>query len=358
MSCLAFTNLDFEYELAAGENYRPAVALQRVSARWRHLLRLLPRFESARCLDPDELEGEFGRVESLAVWGWTRRTLKLAERLGMVVPVTAELVTRVNDKRFSHALEQRFGIALPGSTLIASLDELEHTVKNCDFDWVLKHPFGVSGRERVLGKRGQLSTAARKWASGQLQSGWSLVFEPWVKKDAEFSLHFDAADESTVFLGVCQLVTDASGAFRGNRLVPGQQAGKAMLETANRVVQAVMDEGYRGPVSIDAFRGRLGQQPIRRPLTEINARYSFGRLALELRRLLPEQTSFLWWHPKGGLPAGASRALPANPAPGLYRLPEQIDPGAASATAVVVAGSPERLAELEARLTDVAPLSS
>ncbi|MCW5872303.1 MAG: hypothetical protein KIS61_33945, partial [Candidatus Eremiobacteraeota bacterium] len=170
----ALANLDFEYELA-GRTLPSSVA-----RRWRHVLRLLPEARSANCLDPGDLGGPI--YERLVAWGVTPRVLQLAP--GQEFP-SPQVVSEVNDKRFSHQLEKHFGVELPWARLLHSLEELEAAVRDCPYDWVLKHPLGVSARERVVGKRGRLSDSGRGWARKQL-ARWSLLFEPWVEPRRDF----------------------------------------------------------------------------------------------------------------------------------------------------------------------------
>lgn len=326
----AVANLDFEYELA-GRTLTPTVA-----RRWRHVLRLLPQARQANCLDPVDfaspVEGE------LIPWGVTPRVLQLAPQQNFPAPA---VVREVNDKRFSHQLEKRFGVELPYARLVGSLEELEDTIRDCPYDWVLKHPMGVSARERAVGKRGRLSDSGRGWARKQF-ANWTLLFEPWVDPRRDFSLHFEIGrDGSIEFVGHCQLVGDPGGVYRGNQVMPGQEVAGRALACGREVAGELARLGYWGPVGIDAFEGVLGDQPVLRPLVEINARYSFGRMTLALHDWLPRGWCLLWSHPKQSPPA--LPPLPAAPRPGAYGLPREADPDGNSATILFVAPTAEEL---------------
>lgn len=321
---VTLANLDFEYELA-GRTLSPVLA-----RRWRHVLRALPEARDARCLDPGEPEPCSGR---LLPWGVTPRVVALAPHQEFPDP---GVVREVNDKRFSHRLEQRLGVALPYARVVATLEELEAAVRQCPHDWVLKHPFGVSGRERAVGKRGQLSESGRGWATKQLQA-WSLLFEPWVEPRQDFSLHFDIDRGGEVrYVGHCQLVADPGGVYRGNLVEPGARPPDTALECALEVAAEVGRQGYWGPVGIDAFSGTLGGQPVLRPLVEVNARYSFGRLTLALRDWLPEGWGVLWAHPRD--PATGHPPWNGAAVAGTYGLPPALDPDGSSGTALTVTG--------------------
>jgi hypothetical protein len=329
----ALSNLDFEYELA-GLTF-PAHRAQR----WRHILRLLPEARGASCLDPAHATGRIdGR---LVAWGVTPRVVQLAPLQEFPSP---EVVTSVNDKRFSHALEKRLSVALPYARLVVSLAELEQAVRECPHDWVLKHPFGVSARERAVGKRGQISESARGWARKQL-ARWSLLFEPWVHPRCDFSLHFHIARDGTInFGGHCQLVPDPGGVYRGNQVLPQEPVPPGALACGQRVARELARCGYWGPVGIDGFQGLLGDEPVFRPLVEINARYSFGRLTLALRDRLPDGWCLLWSHPKHL--EVAYPPLPVNPGPGAYGLPLEADPQSTSGTVLYVAPTPDEVSQM------------
>lgn len=334
----ALANLDFEYELASPVGYRRPPVLESLMRRWRWVLRLLPEAREAECLE------DFRSTDSLISWGVSP---------GMATTdafPSLEVVTKANDKRYSHQLEQQLGIALPHSQVVDSLDSLSGCVKSCPFDWVLKHPLGFSARERVVGKVGVLSDSGLGWARRKLAQGWTLLFEPWVDDRQDFSMHFDLHKDGTWrYRGACQLVGDAGGVYRGNRVLPDWAPHSEELACATRVIEQLANLGYWGPVGIDAFTGTLGGESIRRPLVEINARYSFGRLTLALGEWIPPGWSYLWWHPSFSdahrVPTGLT-PLAGQIHAGLYALPHCADPEQASGTVVAMAATSHELAKL------------
>lgn len=326
MRCLA--NLDFEYDLAG----RPLPA--GLFQKWKYILRLLPEAREAHCLDLDQAEPGPG---ALLAWGAGPRVRRLAPEQSWP---DLQAVRQVNDKRFSHSLEKELGIALPGSCLIHSLDELQKAVDDCGQDWVLKHPLGVSARERVVGKRGHISDSARGWARKQLPA-WSLIFEPWLEPRQDFSMHFQArSDGGLDFLGHCRLVGDPGGVYRGNLVVPAQALPAGALESGWRIARKVAAAGYYGPIGIDSFESNQ----VLRPLVEINARHSFGRMTLALHAWAPVDWCLLWWHPRQ--PLRADRPLTPGAPAGVYNLPLEADPQSNSGTVIVLAPTLEEVEKL------------
>jgi len=302
------------------------------SRRWIHILRLLPG-----CRDAEVLERQ-QTASGLRVWGVTPHTYKRAQQLGLEEQFPRPGVVReVNSKVYSHQLEGRWG--LPESCLITSPDQLAPLQS----DWILKHPFGVSGRERVLGKGGEITDSARGWASKRLHEGWTLILEPWVETEEEFSHHYEVLKSGEVrFVGWCTLLSDAGGHFRGNASRPKESMDSDALAVGQEVCRNLWESGYWGPVGIDGFTGHIHHKPIRRPLSEINARYSFGRLFLELTRLLPPSFSAIWHHPGAKTPSPALKKWPGPKwETGCFRLPEYADSGARSGTYVQISSLDE-----------------
>jgi len=323
-----WSNLDFEYELAGGPAFRPSPQLKKLCGRWEAILRLLPGCEEAT------IGPEAGA--EIVPWGVSP---SIVQATGEQRFPEIETVRELNDKRFSHRLEEELGCALPGAHIVGSLSELERATRRSEGDWVLKHPLGVGGRERVTGKGGQANPQARSWAASRFAEGWSLVFEPWAYRRTESSFHFEIEESGTAFLGQCGLVSDESGAFRGNTVKRVSELDTELLDTVQLAMARVWETGYRGPVSVDSFRGFLGETPVLRPLMEINARYSFGRMALELFRRIPEGWSLFWWHPKARELRAVeeqAREFPEHWAPGVYRLPRFADPRQVTGSFLVV----------------------
>ncbi len=361
---LTLANLDFEEELASPGPYRASKAMTSVMERWRYLLRLLPGARFAECLESAEYVGgsepdcvTAASCQRLLLWGVTPSTLALARKLGQEASFPPlESVRRTNDKRFSHHLEIELGLVLPYSCQVTSLSDLRSAVAHCPHDWVLKHPLGFSGRERALGKRGQLADSALGWAKRRLAAGWSLIFEPWVEDKVEISLHLEISRAGQIeVLGHTVLRTDLSGVYRGNAVLPGRGLAHEIWDTGQRIVERVAQEGYWGPVGIDAMTGRLGDTEVIRPLTEINARFSFGRMTLAIGDLLPTGWAYRWWHPRA---AEQNRSLhipelALKPRPGVYALPEWVDPDRASRTLLLVAPDATELEKLERDVTEL-----
>ena len=202
------SNLQFEYELATAHgNYPPQVG--EVLQRFQFILRLLPGHQEAEPAGPG-----LKKNDTLTPWGVTPKVAGMAPQ--GTFP-TVETVRRVNDKCFSHRLERELGIALPGSAVVENMAQLEEQVKACPHDWILKHPLGVSGRNRCLGRAGTLLEPQAAWAGKRLKNDGKLLFEPWVAERHDYSLHYEiSGDREIVYLGRCELLHEQGGMYCGN----------------------------------------------------------------------------------------------------------------------------------------------
>lgn len=228
-------------------------------------------------------------------WGWTESILKRARQNGWInTAPDISAVRVVNSRRFSAQLEREWSVGLPGAVTIDSIDALETTIGSVARDkdcWVLKAEFGMSGRERLLGRGWQLPEQTVHWARRRLASNERLFFEPWVDCIEEAGLQFSIPpDGSPVLEGITPLETSPTGQYRGNRFDAAtsvRETWRDTVEIGRRVARRVQQAGYFGPLGVDAMRYRDAGGAVRlRPIQDVNARWTMGAVSLGFRRLL------------------------------------------------------------------------
>ncbi len=330
---VAVSNLDFEYEWAArqmGRGWRAPSAVRKVTRRWSHVMRIVaPEAEVWSWPEAEELAP--GEGSAVAVWGWTPAVVEALEAKGVSFKAPPlEVVGEVNDKCFSHGVEKALEMALEGACLVSDEAQCQEAAKVMAGPWVLKHPWGVAGRQQRRGE-GAVPEEVLRWAARWWAQGGQMVMEPRVDIEEEWSLHFQVGDTGIEEVGQARLLCDGRGTFRGVEVGELRVDGEA-LEGARRAAEMVAERGYRGPLGIDGMKGWVGQERVVRAVTEINARWSFGRLGLELRRRLGRGRAVMGWlHPPRG-------TRPSRE--GLERLPQEVDPEGRSGSWLYWSDSP------------------
>jgi hypothetical protein len=232
-------------------------------------------------------------------WGWTPSAAAAGEKAGAIVspPAPFETIARVNSKLWSHALEVEFGWAQPGAGVASTFDELQEQVARAcpkaDDKWVIKSPFGFAARERVLGRGPRLEEPQGRWSQRRLSRGEKLIFQPWLEVIREYGVVMEIApDGDCLIQGVSDLQTNGAGTGKGYVLgrAPAPHRAAELERIAMIVGQRLFEEGYFGPVGVDALEHAGGLHP----LLEINARYTMGFVALAVERSLKPTTPIFW----------------------------------------------------------------
>lgn len=302
---LFVSNIEFEHRLVHGaaslprsaENARSAVA-----AGWRLIARegdaLWWSAQAAPCgwnvLDASGLPRLtlVSRPEALAeshevvFWAEDDWACEVCRRWGFAGRgCEPDIVRLANSRRLQTSLEQEFGVAPAGLRETASIDELSAAVGAFDVrtGWVLKNEFGAAGRESRRGY-GALPPNVARWAAARFRRGFVIVVEPRLAVLEEASIHFtiDRTGDVT-YLGVVGGQASAGGTFLASTLFSDKETRRwqTPVSVAARAAKRLAEVGYRGPLGIDAMRYRDAEGQERwRPIQDINARYTIGRLAL------------------------------------------------------------------------------
>ena len=317
-------NFDFEHELAAGHRWQAGAALQRINAELACAWLAVAASEDTLCsqaaIDPEFLRiwsettgflpmispavDVSSRGGEFVPWGWSERVVEWGNARGLVCRhPPLKIVREVNCRLFSHDLETEWDVGLRDLKVIRSLKELkQHLDQTKIVRWVLKARFGMSGRERLLGRGKEFPAASLGWLESRLKRDKVVIFEPWVENVAEAGLQWEIPQNGPPqFLGLTPLLTDAQGCYRGNRLeAEPTEVGpewQSSVVIARRAAERIQELGYFGPLGIDAmqYRDATGRLCFR-PLQDINARWTMGRLTLGWRRLLKFKECGTWLH--------------------------------------------------------------
>jgi hypothetical protein len=262
------------------------------------------RGEHPRDAPCEPFRGSPGRRFEFVPWGWSLAATRVGKSHGCtVLSPPLDVVETVNRRSFRAMLEQALGIAPEGLRVAHSLDEIAEAVdhivdpRSTDtqrrYDWVLKAEFGMAGREAIRGTGPLTDPRAIGWVNKRLARSGVVVVEPWLHSQTEASLHFDIPlNGEPVFMGIVGLTADGTGTYRSSRVGDSTVAERfsAAIAVGAEVAARLQRLGYWGPLGLDVMdyaTPSSGSTNGLRPLQDLNARWTMGRLALE------------WWRREG-----------------------------------------------------------
>jgi hypothetical protein len=293
---------------------------------------------------------------TLIPWGWNDEMLQLAQKYRMQgTPSSLDPISYGNARSTSIGWETKRDCGLQGSQELCSIeqavayfaDQTSTTTRS-----VIKSQFSMSGRERILIQGNILSDSQIAWLSKRLTKKIRLFVEPWVEKMLELSTHWQLIpSQPPQLLGWTPLLTTERGEHLGNLVGLESYAAKnallAEIELEVRLLaEHLQQQGYSGPLSVDSMFYRDVQQQVRvRPLQDVNARWSMGRMAWEWGKQLTPGQLGLWMHQSVQPATSVDKRVPK-----IELLIEQLlrDTGHPSTVQVVkrVSTSPELLHEI------------
>lgn len=180
---------------------------------------------------------------------------------------------------------------------------------------VIKSPFGASGRNFLILQSEQMTTAQENWLKKTLVSHEEVIVEPWLEKDFDFSLQISVLpDGKSKVHGQARFLTGSRGQYLGallggfttdlssqtKRFLNDSGKNQKKLkehfsELADFVALKAFEEGYTGPIGIDAFVFRNTEGHLKlRPIVETNCRYNMGRMIVDLEKKLNLTGNGLW----------------------------------------------------------------
>lgn len=198
-------------------------------------------------------------------WAPSKLVKAYAERHNLIYEMPDwDVVKKIQSKAFAHELSP-----LKGSKILHSEKDLEHWLKNTPSPYVFKSFYGFSG-------------TGHKFRTDGLK--FPVLAEPWVNRSFDFSTQWYMKDGSLSYLGATICVSDERGKYKATyadkdekRLFGGNYSA---LEVHKEFVLSKKEQllPFFGHIGFDAFI----YDGILQPINEINARKTFGYLALHV----------------------------------------------------------------------------
>ncbi len=269
-------------------------------------------------------------------WGWSPEAVEFGEQNGLVVNAPPlDVVRLANSREYSIPLEEWTDDDWGITALCRKLGEVLACVERLPAStaWVIKANWSHAARERILGRGPVISDADIRWVKQRLARDGVVCWELWLQRESEIGIQWHISRGQTPQLvAITELLVDARGQFAGTRAFAPRGIGfqpvmptdipdrleayptperpfaerKATLPAwaadaaaaTHPVLHDLAQRGYFGPVGIDAMRfiHPDGKIPRTRPLQDINARWTMGRLAAGWFERLETDRPVTWWH--------------------------------------------------------------
>ena len=217
------------------------------------------------------------------------------------------IVRRVNDKAFASAASDEG--ALTPTALVETVAVLEpqtlwdpetavRAISRLLDGWpepmrrsfVLKPRYGCSARGRIAGSGCLTDSDGLRRSLQTLVRQGGAILEPWLTRFADYSAQLSVGRDGKVsILGTLEQVVSPLGVVRGHRgkidsdgRVSSDSPWEGEIRTGASAVAAVAARaGYHGPCGVDSFTFESeSSQAVLRPVSEINARFTGGIVAL------------------------------------------------------------------------------
>jgi hypothetical protein len=213
-----------------------------------------------------------------------------------------EVLRRVNGRRFAAQLEDEIFGVREVVGVFDSADELEAWLtshRDDDTGWILKSEHGNAG----LGNRRLRSCALdrpdREWLRRQLaEDAWMLV-ERWRRRVLDIAAAFTIdRDGGMDGLELYEVVNTADGAYIGSLFDRASESIEAwrcaLMDLSSKVSTRLAENGYLGPVCLDAFVWLDEGERRLRPLADLNARLQVSAPMLRLWQSWGREQVLYW----------------------------------------------------------------
>jgi hypothetical protein len=232
------------------------------------------------------LTQKFPGKMNLVEWGKTsilseeQKSIKKKENL---ILNSKFLNSKINQKNWK---DSKNFTTLKG-TICRDILEIESALSKLTLPIILKSDFGFSGRGNLIIK----SKSDLKNLSAQIndileKNTEGIIIEEWVRdqKIDDFSGLFDISSNESKLLAITQMIVDRNGAYKGSIIKKnyGRELASEMETLIKEYISSI--SFYEGPISLDGFSYLSENQTKIQYMSEINFRYSMGRILLEIHK--------------------------------------------------------------------------
>ena len=244
------------------------------------------------------------RARKVIPWGWSEeiRTIAVAVTISCDAP-DQNVIWNTNSREFQFELARELGCLIPGETLIRSIEEIDDKLRRTGdwpAGWILKANWGQSGRGQMSGVGLRDDPPFRDWVRRNLGEAGFLVLEPRLNAVSEYGIQWEVPRTGPpTRVGITELLSDRRGQYLGTTVLKSGDTPELLhdaIVVQSRVAERLQLLGYFGPLGIDTMIYRDDSGMKVRPVQDINARWTMGRLALGWAAQLQSVGVGSWLH--------------------------------------------------------------
>lgn len=163
--------------------------------------------------------------------------------------------------------------------------ELEYCLSCMSFPCVIKQEFSFAGRGNIILKtKNDLTINEKKIDTIFKNNPNGVLVEEWVedRKLYDFSGIFELSSKISKLLAVTKMLIDKSGVYRGS--IIQKKFEESLASNLQNVANSIrrFNASYSGPFSMDGFAYKKDSETEFQLMSEINYRYSMGRILYDL----------------------------------------------------------------------------
>ncbi len=207
----------------------------------------------------------------------------------VIDPSLLEKSSYLNSKLIQNDWKEDSGLSPLWTKRISSEDSLIDFLNELESPVVLKSEFGLAGRNQIA-----ITSKSQSWKLQQITKRlfrYPILAEEWVGESRfyDFSTLWDFSNTGPVYLGSTEMIVEEDGTFRGIKMSPQTEINLVpYLDLCFHTVKTVSrtsEFSHLGPAAMDGFLFRSQEgKTVCQPMSEINFRYSMGRILYEIRK--------------------------------------------------------------------------
>lgn len=213
---------------------------------------------------------------------WGRTSIVQNQRLCYQKEII-ETSKYLNSKINQCVLKNKLNINSLKAKIVRTPKDTLEFIKESQIPIVLKYEFGFSGGNKFLIK--SLADCTNIENKIDWKQNKHLVAEEWIadRKTFDFSGIFHCARNSLELLCITEMLITKEGVYKGSIIKPQKHYPfREQFLAKTRSLFENLDVSYTGPLSIDGFWYKIQNKDLCQYISEINFRYSMGRILYQL----------------------------------------------------------------------------